>query len=115
MISRPTRITRNSATLIDNILVSQDLIDHYRCGLLTSDLSDHLPCLLLIEKTDPDMNGYNLIASCKISDTKMANIKDELNSTDWAVTLNNPNLQSNYDTFETMLTNILDKHTPVIV
>ena len=45
----------------------------------------------------------------------MTNIKDELNSTDWAVTLNNPNLQSNYNTFETMLTNILDKHTPVIV
>ena len=63
VITHPTRITKNSATLIDNIFISQSLIDDYRCGLLLNDMSDHLPCLLTIEKTDPGMKGYNLIAS----------------------------------------------------
>ena len=44
VITHPTRITKNSATPIDNIFISQSLIDDYRCGLLLNDMSDHLPC-----------------------------------------------------------------------
>ena len=43
VISRPIRITRSSATLIDNIIISQELINDYRCGLLIEDISNHLP------------------------------------------------------------------------
>ena len=42
LISRPTRITSRSATLIDNIFVNS-LEDNFTSGLLFTDLSDHLP------------------------------------------------------------------------
>ena len=43
-ITRSTRITKLSATLIDNSLVSPDIYNNINCGIALSDLSDHLPC-----------------------------------------------------------------------
>lgn len=42
LISKPTRITKTSATLIDNIFVN-DITQNFKCGLLFTDISDHLP------------------------------------------------------------------------
>ena len=115
VISRPTRITRSSATLIDNIFVSQQLINDYQCGLLIDDLSDHLPYLLSIENLDPDMNGFSTILSRKLTDTKMTNIKQDLASIDWSQLLSTKSCQANYDLFDTTMTNILDKHAPILI
>ena len=46
VITKPTRITKNSATLIDNILVSPNIYGSYQCSIMLDDLSDHLPCIL---------------------------------------------------------------------
>ena len=50
MITRPTRITHSTATLIDNIYVKTRQACNSKSFILTSDLSDHLPCLLSIQK-----------------------------------------------------------------
>ena len=42
MITRPTRITSHTATLLDNIFANK-CFDHSRGGLLITDISDHLP------------------------------------------------------------------------
>ena len=42
LISKPTKITSHSATLIDNIF-SNDLDNHKFSGILWSGISDHLP------------------------------------------------------------------------
>ena len=115
VISRPTRITKSSATLIDNIFISQQLTDDYQCGLLIEDLSDHLPCLLSVERLNPDTNGYNTVLSRKLTSTKMTNIKHDLAAIDWSDLLSTKSCQANYDLFETTLTNILDKHAPVLL
>ena len=46
MITRPTRVTSNSATLIDNIFTNQvnnNNINHVMSGILLTDISDHYP------------------------------------------------------------------------
>ena len=48
-ITRPTRITKSSATLIDNILVSQSLCGNYDSGILIDDISDHMPSICVIK------------------------------------------------------------------
>ena len=69
---RPTRITHNSATLIDNVSISFNLSKTYTSGIIISDISDHLPCLILIStnnkiKRPPyktiyrDLNNNNII------------------------------------------------------
>ena len=62
LISKPTRITSTSATLIDNIFVNS-LDDHYTSGLLLTDISDHLP----IFQTTTSMVNTNTIP---INETK---------------------------------------------
>ena len=43
-ISRPTRITRSTATLIDNILIDQKFSASYKSSVIIENLSNHLPC-----------------------------------------------------------------------
>ena len=48
-ITRPTRITRNTATLIDNIFISQTWLQNFDCEILVDDMSDHLPSIVSIK------------------------------------------------------------------
>ena len=48
-INRPTRITHSSATLIDNIVVSQNFGGKYHSSIIIDDISDHLPCITILE------------------------------------------------------------------
>ena len=42
-ITRPTRLTHSSATLIDNIFVNTEQVCDLRSVILINDISDHLP------------------------------------------------------------------------
>ena len=48
-ITKPTRISKTTATLIDNILVSEDLQETFQSGILIGNSSDHLPCYTTLE------------------------------------------------------------------
>ena len=50
-ITRPTRITQTSATLIDNILVSSEQIGSIRSSICIDNMSDHLPCVTILQNT----------------------------------------------------------------
>ena len=50
-ITRPTRITQTTATLIDNIFVSGKLHQVFDSCILLHDISDHLPSLTLLKQT----------------------------------------------------------------
>ena len=56
-ITKPTRITHETATLIDNIIVSNSIYDGHQSYILTEDLSDHLPCLVTLPGFDPPRKG----------------------------------------------------------
>ena len=70
LISKPTRITSHSATLIINIF-SNDLDSHKFGGILWSDISDHLPIFQITNcslkcKTKSSVNHKGLITSHNI-------------------------------------------------
>ena len=69
LISRPTRITSTSATLIDNIFVNS-LEDSFTSGLLLTDISDHLP---IFQITTTIANAY----TTPIKETKHRKITSE--------------------------------------
>ena len=50
-IMRPTRITNHSATLIDNIYVTENLHSSFESAILIDDMSDHLPLLAMVKQT----------------------------------------------------------------
>ena len=47
-ITRPIRITSESATLIDNIYVSGNRLEYLRSGILVADIYDHFPILFYL-------------------------------------------------------------------
>ena len=50
-ITKPTRVTRSTATLIDNIIIGRELQTDFEASILISDISDHLPCLITVKKS----------------------------------------------------------------
>ena len=55
VITKPTRITDTSATLIDNILISSKLQQAYHSGIIISDMSDHLPTVIKLINAKQDI------------------------------------------------------------
>ena len=48
-ITKPTRITKSSTTLIDNIIVSENLCGNFYSNILINDMSDHMPTICVVE------------------------------------------------------------------
>lgn len=82
LISRPTRITTTSATLIDNIFVNK-LEENYKSGLLFTDLSDHLPIFQLTSNIK-NKNTVRKDSKCRQINYKTLNkICLQLENEDW--------------------------------
>ena len=62
-ITRPTRITQSSTTLIDNIIVSQNLCGSFVSSVLINDISDHLPTACVIPALITSKKGPVTITS----------------------------------------------------
>ena len=78
VITKPTRITKSSATLIDNIIVSPGIYSDYQCGILLDDLSDHLPCILIAHGIRIKKKERLTITSRKITPKTLQQIKLEI-------------------------------------
>ena len=82
-INIPTRITKSSATLIDNIMISMHLHDKSESNILISDISDHLPSLCQLGGFHQSVNQKRYVSRRKLTEQKLQNINAVLNSHDW--------------------------------
>ena len=114
IITRPTRVTHNSATLIDNIIISEKLQIKYKSGIMINDASDHLPCYLTLpDETDHEVKKFNLKHVQKFSTKTRAAIVRDLNETAWVRILENLSTNDSFECFHRHLLQILDKHAPI--
>ena len=112
-ITRPTRITHHSATLIDNIFVSTNLHKKYESAVLLNDMSDHLPILTLLRQTKLKNNTPLIFESRNLNDKITNSIKLELDRTNWDEKLSRLDCNENFNTFTTFLDTIMEKHSPL--
>ena len=110
-ISKPSRITKNSATLIDNIFISRGLQNDYDSGLIVNDASDHLPCYLRVAGVMPGLREPVKIEFRKINDSAISGIKTELDRINWSC-LNDLSTDNSFNYFHDVITSSLDKHAP---
>ena len=96
-ITRPTRITKSSATLIDNILISQSLCGNYDSGILVNDISDHMPSICVIRSLKGVGRDPIQITSRDTRSRNMTALKQHLSNYDWQSLLptTNPNMAMN--------------------
>ena len=111
-ITLPTRITKTTATLIDNIFVSKNLFKNYTSGVLISDLSDHLPCLLVSQEAKVLWSEPEQIYCRKLTPKTLNAIKNKLKHQDWAISVYNTDLNSAFKTFHKNLLSIMDSEAP---
>ena len=99
LITLPSRITQNSANLLDNIFTNKSS-DHYQSGLIYSSLSDHLPVFYLnvIKKKEQPMSK---IKKRNMSKNNIELFKQKLSSNDWSPIQNDYQPESAFKKFST--------------
>ena len=93
-ITRPTRVTKNSATLIDNIMISQSLCGRYSSGILVDDISDHMPTICIIRALKGVSKDPVQIKSRDTRPRNMATLKSRLHTHDWQTLLSSPDVNT---------------------
>ena len=118
VISRPTRITNHTATLIDHIFVNS-AHSVTKSGVITEPVADHLATYvtLLINPNKPNHRNITFSQSNarKISDENLENFKTAIENTDWTELDLIENAAQKYTKFQSMYTKIYNdsftKHT----
>ena len=83
VITKPTRITDTSATLIDNILISSKLQQAYYSGIIISDMSDHLPTVIKLTNVKQDTKQQQAVTYRKINEENIRLINEDLKGCNW--------------------------------
>ena len=112
-ITRPTRITSNTATLIDNVFISDQLQRNFDSGLIVDDITDHLPSIVLMKQTRITDKSPIEFDSRILTDDKISRIRAELMHVDWNGTLNNEDCSVNFENFCIKLNMIMDSIAPI--
>ena len=112
-ITRPTRITQNSATLIDNIYVSDSLHRSFESTIIIDDMSNHLPVLTMLKQTKLcDSEPITFNSRC-LDEKKLKQVNADLMKVDWIGILNGTTCDEKFNQFSEKLDQILDKIAPV--
>ena len=112
VISRPTRITSHSATLIDHIFVN-NIGAVTKTGIATIDLSDHLAPFVNILIDKEKCNIYEETRNWRqINDENLESFKKEILETDWSFVTNIDSADEKYNMFEQKYRKIYDKCFP---
>ena len=82
-ITRPTRIMNHSATLIDNIYVSNQLHRDFKSTIIVHDLSDHLPSLVMLKQTKLLSKEPLCFNSRCLNEQKLKEVNHRLMRKDW--------------------------------
>lgn len=111
VITKPTRITHSTASLIDNIYIKLN-DTHVTSGILTTKLSDHLPIFAFYGKTNRTKPEPVTRESRKLNDTNILKIKNKLIRYDWS-RLRQLNSNDSYNEFLDILTRTIDNVAPM--
>ena len=111
LISKPTRVAGQSATLIDNIFCN--LIPIPESGIILSDISYHYPIfanipLKLISKHD-NLNQKRR----KLTTENLTILQNSLKETDWSSVYSTQNVDLYFDYFMNIINSELDTHIPM--
>lgn len=111
-ITRPTRITTHSATLIDNILTNEIFNDAIS-GILISDISDHLPVFTVFDSDcKPHQEPLSKFKRSR-SEESLNVFKNDLFVQNWDGVYDKSNVHDAYDEFMRIFKQLYDKNCPL--
>ena len=111
-ITRPTRITQTTATLIDNIFVSKKLYQTFDSCIILNDISDHLPMLALLKQTKMLNKEPLEFVSRNLNEKKISRINEKLLNVDWVGTLKAHEVNQNFNCLNDIIKMTMDEIAP---
>ena len=112
-ITRPTRITDTSATLIDNIFISSGLQEDYGSGIIISDMSDHLPIFVRLNNVKQDLRVHHTVTYRKVNEDNIIALNEYLCKLDWNEKLRNLNTEDIFKNIHWIVQCGMNKYMPV--
>ena len=84
-ITKPTRVTTHSATLIDHIFIKYNQSNSYTAGSIEADISDHYPNFIFFHKVkSAKINIPKFVIRRKFNERYINNLNRVLRTTDWS-------------------------------
>ena len=112
-ITRPTRITKSSATLIDNILVDHKHCEYLDSYVIIDDISDHLPCVVVLKDVFLNKKSKIKITSRDMREKNIKRLQISLMSSDWLTVLSNDStVDEKAEYFHNELSKKIDRFCP---
>ena len=112
LINRPTRITNQTATLIDNIYCNDITnIDHVN-GILVTDISDHYPIFNMHMQQNEHVKSTFIETRC-FKEKNIALFNDKLHKYNWGEILNNQNPENAFTQFYNFFKTSYDSSFPI--
>ena len=112
LITKPTRITETTATLIDNIFSNFQPNRNGIPGICCTDISDHLPVFFIDLATKINIKP-NLVKQRQYNENNKIRFCRELEETDWGGVLRNGDAQDAYTKFLQILKDRYDSCFPL--
>ena len=111
-ITKPTRVTRTTATLLDNIIIGKTFQVNYEPSIVISDLSDHFPCLLQLCDNSILTKPPKKIITRGLNQEKVVKVNNILHEINWEEELAANTVSEQYNRFHHILQDTLDKVAP---
>ena len=111
-ITKATRTTHNTATLIDNIYVNSKMnLETLFSGISAADIFDHVPIFIFYGKKSKIKTTPISFRTRSLNDSKMDEINNCLHNIDWSYLLS-LDVDEACFAFTNKITDILDKFAP---
>ena len=116
-INKATRVTRKSATAIDNLITNSITNNNLESGILMTDISDHFPIFLFDKITDAQRKSKPKLENNKIyqrsfNQENMEEFRLNLLEHDWSFLYDFNDAEQGYEYFMRIFLNLFNKAFP---
>ena len=114
IVNKPTRVTKNNATLIDYIITNSFTDQENLTGILKTDISDHFPIFNISMKHRLDSNDKKVTIKKRIINAdSIQEFRDNLSEVNWGNLYSISNTNDTYEYFLKVFSGIYDPAFPL--
>ena len=111
-ITRPTRVTKTTATLLDNIFLNEELHSDDASHILLDNISDHFPCSVVLKNIHRNLKEGLEIESRNLK--FLPRLIEELQNIDWSfLNTNDLGESEKFDRFHDTIVEKIDHFVPI--
>ena len=112
-ITRLTRVTTSTATLIDNIVVNSRVYDSQKSCVVVHDICDHFLSLIIVKDVWIDKREPKKVLTRDLNDCKVSALNTGLATQNWSECYKQMDLNDQYSKFIGIVNKTLNNHIPI--